>query len=432
MEELVPGDIVNIEAGDLVPADGRIVRAATLEIDESALTGESAPVPKQVDAVAADAALGDRVDMAFMNTQVTRGAGDDRRRPRPGWRPRSATSRACSSSTTAEETPLTKQLNTLTNQILIIAGVSLVDLDRPRACTADQPFQELFLTAVAFAVSAIPTGLPAVVTTILANGHADARRGRRDREAAPLGRDARLDVRDQLRQDRHPDAQPDDRRPDGRSSAGATRSPARATRPTGQITGTPATSRGPARAVPAADGAVRRRRGQGRRARRRPDRGRAGRARRQGRRRSGADPRAVPAHRRGAVRRGLQADGHVPRDEGRRRARTSSAATSRARRTSSWPAPTTGDDGTGGQVPVDRRPATSTWPRTSGSGRQGLRVMATGQQDFDPATFDPTPPTCCRSSATSRCWRSSASSIRRGRRRRPRSPSPMRPASRSG
>ena len=75
MEELVPGDIVNIEAGDLVPADGAHPAAATLEIDESALTGESVPVPKQVEAVAADAALGDRVDMAFMNTQVTRGAG---------------------------------------------------------------------------------------------------------------------------------------------------------------------------------------------------------------------------------------------------------------------------------------------------------------------------------------------------------------------
>ena len=74
MEDIVPGDVVNIEAGDLVPADGRIVRAATLEIDESALTGESAPVPKSIDAVEADAALGDRVDMAFMNTQVTRGA----------------------------------------------------------------------------------------------------------------------------------------------------------------------------------------------------------------------------------------------------------------------------------------------------------------------------------------------------------------------
>ena len=75
MGELVPGDVVNIEAGDLVPADGRIITAATLEIDESALTGESVPVPKQVEAVAADAALGDRIDMVFMNTQVTRGAG---------------------------------------------------------------------------------------------------------------------------------------------------------------------------------------------------------------------------------------------------------------------------------------------------------------------------------------------------------------------
>jgi Ca2+-transporting ATPase len=51
MEELVPGDVVMVEAGDLVPADGRIIRAATLEIDESALTGESVPVPKQVEAV---------------------------------------------------------------------------------------------------------------------------------------------------------------------------------------------------------------------------------------------------------------------------------------------------------------------------------------------------------------------------------------------
>ena len=75
MDQLVPGDIVNIEAGDLVPADARILTAATLEIDESALTGESVPTPKQVDGVAADAALGDRVDMAFMNCQVTRGAG---------------------------------------------------------------------------------------------------------------------------------------------------------------------------------------------------------------------------------------------------------------------------------------------------------------------------------------------------------------------
>jgi Ca2+-transporting ATPase len=168
MAEVVPGDVVMIEAGDLVPADGRIIRAATLEIDESALTGESAPVPKQVEAVAPDAALGDRVDMAFMNTQVTRGAGT-----------LVVTSTGMGTEVghisdmlqgqVAEQTPLTKQLNGLTNQILVIAGVALagsIGLGLLRG----QDFQILFLTAVAFSVSAIPTGLPAVVTTILSAG----------------------------------------------------------------------------------------------------------------------------------------------------------------------------------------------------------------------------------------------------------------------
>ncbi len=168
MEELVPGDIVNIEAGDLVPADGRIIRAATLEIDESALTGESAPVPKQVDEVAADAALGDRVDLAFMNTQVTRGAG-------------TIVAIATGMSTEVghisgmlsvekdEKSPLTVQLEKLTTQLLLIAGVALIasiliGLGRGVA------LETLFLTAVAFSVSAIPSELPAVVTAILSKG----------------------------------------------------------------------------------------------------------------------------------------------------------------------------------------------------------------------------------------------------------------------
>ena len=124
MADIVPGDVVMIEAGDLVPADGRIVRAATLEIDESALTGESAPVPKQVDAVAADAALGDRVDMAFMNTQVTRGAGT-LVVTSTGMGTEVGHISDMLQAQTAEETPLTKQLNSLTNQILIIAGIAL-------------------------------------------------------------------------------------------------------------------------------------------------------------------------------------------------------------------------------------------------------------------------------------------------------------------
>ena len=76
-EQLVPGDIVAIEAGDVVPADGRLLKAATLEVAESALTGESMPVAKGVETVTqTDAPLGDRTDMVYMNTNVTRGAGE--------------------------------------------------------------------------------------------------------------------------------------------------------------------------------------------------------------------------------------------------------------------------------------------------------------------------------------------------------------------
>ena len=76
-EEVVPGDIVTFEAGDKVPADGRLIVAATLEIEEAALTGESTPVLKSVDPVPGeDVPLGDRLDMAYMNSTVTRGRGE--------------------------------------------------------------------------------------------------------------------------------------------------------------------------------------------------------------------------------------------------------------------------------------------------------------------------------------------------------------------
>ncbi len=168
MEDLVPGDIVMVEAGDLVPADGRLVRAATLEIDEAALTGESAPVPKQLEAVAAGAPLGDRIDMAFMNTQVTRGAGT-LLVTSTGMATEVGHISDMLQGESAEATPLTRQLNSLTNQILVIAGVSLI-ISIGLGLWRGQPFDELFLTAVAFAVAAIPTGLPAVVTTILSAG----------------------------------------------------------------------------------------------------------------------------------------------------------------------------------------------------------------------------------------------------------------------
>ncbi len=168
MEDIVPGDIVNIEAGDLVPADGRVLTSATLEIDESALTGESLPVPKQTAPVAADSALGDRVDLAFMNTQVTRGSGT-MVVTGTGMTTEVGHISGMLQASTQEETPLTKQLNKLTNQILIIAGLALA-ASIGIGLWRNTPFDELFLTAIAFSVSAIPTGLPAVVTAVLSSG----------------------------------------------------------------------------------------------------------------------------------------------------------------------------------------------------------------------------------------------------------------------
>ena len=168
MEEVVGGDIIAIEAGDLVPADGRILTAATLEIDESALTGESSPVPKQTAAVAADAALGDRLDMAFMNTQVTRGSGT-MVATAIGMATQVGHISGMLETANDEKTPLTVQLENLTKQLLIIAGLALV-ASIVIGLARDVAFETLFLTAVAFSVSAIPSELPAVVTAILSKG----------------------------------------------------------------------------------------------------------------------------------------------------------------------------------------------------------------------------------------------------------------------
>ena len=169
MEQLVPGRHRQHRGRRPGPGRRRILTAATLEIDESALTGESVPVPKQVDAVAADAGARRPGRPGLHEHPGHARRGHDPRRPPPAWRPRSATSAACSRSTKDEETPLTRQLNALTNQILVIAGVALL-VSIGIGLWRNTPFDKLFLTAIAFAVSAIPTGLPAVVTAILSRG----------------------------------------------------------------------------------------------------------------------------------------------------------------------------------------------------------------------------------------------------------------------
>ena len=168
-EELVPGDIVGFEAGDKVPADGRVLVAATLEIEEAGLTGESTPVAKSIDPVpGTDVPLGDRVDMAYMNSQVTRGRGE-MVVTATGMASEVGHISAMLSGVEQEKTPLTKQLDQITVLITIMAAAALV-LIIVLGLVRGEDFDTLFLVGISLAVAAIPTGLPAVVTMLLSGG----------------------------------------------------------------------------------------------------------------------------------------------------------------------------------------------------------------------------------------------------------------------
>ena len=176
-EELVPGDIVGFEAGDKVPADGRILVAATLEIEEAGLTGESTPVAKSLDPVSGeDVPLGDRVDMAYMNSQVTRGRGE-MVVTATGMSSEVGHISGMLSGVEQEKSPLTKQLDQLTVIITIMAAGALA-LIIILGLARGEDFDSLFLTGITLAIAAIPTGLPAVVTMLLSVGTQDlAKRG---------------------------------------------------------------------------------------------------------------------------------------------------------------------------------------------------------------------------------------------------------------
>ena len=169
-EELVPGDIVGFEAGDKVPADGRILVAATLEIEEAGLTGESTPVRQESStrSPATDVPLGDRIDMAYMNSQVTRGRGE-MVVTATGMSSEVGHISGMLSGVEQEKTPLTKQLDQLTVIITIMAAAALV-LIIILGLARGEDFDSLFLIGITLAIAAIPTGLPAVVTMLLSVG----------------------------------------------------------------------------------------------------------------------------------------------------------------------------------------------------------------------------------------------------------------------
>ena len=168
-EGVVPGDIVLVEAGNRVPADGRLLLAATLEIEEGALTGESVPVEKNTEKIGdADVALGDRHCLAFMNSSVTRGRGE-MIVTATGMDTEVGHIAELLNKTEADKTPLQKQLDRLTIIIASIAGVAFVVM-LAVGLRDGQPFDELFIAGVSLAIAAIPCGLPAVVTTLYSMG----------------------------------------------------------------------------------------------------------------------------------------------------------------------------------------------------------------------------------------------------------------------
>ncbi len=170
---LVPGDIVLLAAGDQVPADGRIIAAATLQIDESALTGESVPVAKDPGTLPGGRELGpgDQSNIAFMNTPVTHGSGTMIVTAIGGDTQVGRIAHMLST-TKEEETPLTRQLDRMTLWIAAVAGVTMVVMFALGA-RRGEPLDTLFITAVALAIAAVPEALPTVVQVILSMGAVD-------------------------------------------------------------------------------------------------------------------------------------------------------------------------------------------------------------------------------------------------------------------
>ena len=175
-EEVVPGDVLLVLEGERVAADGRVVSEHGLEVDESALTGESLPVAKSPDAVAEDAPLAERASMAYAGCAVTRGRG------RivvcaTGEQTELGQIERLAAGAKPPPTPLTRRLSRLARQ-MVIAGVAITAILSVAMVVQGTALHEAFLVGVAVAVAAVPEGLAATVTAALALGaRAMAKRG---------------------------------------------------------------------------------------------------------------------------------------------------------------------------------------------------------------------------------------------------------------
>ena len=177
-DELVPGDVVVLEAGDAVPADGRIIENASLKIEEAALTGESVPVNKMIDALNLvgeneDIPLGDRKNMCYMGSTVVYGRGKAVI-TETGMDTEMGKIAGALAATQDEQTPLQKKLDSLGKTLsFLVLGICVFIFAFNLLMAGDfhlNAILETFMVAVSLAVAAIPEGLATVVTVVLSIG----------------------------------------------------------------------------------------------------------------------------------------------------------------------------------------------------------------------------------------------------------------------
>ncbi len=167
--ELVPGDVVKLETGDLVPADGRLLESVNLKIQEAALTGESDAVTKHVEPLKGDhMPLGDRINMVYMGTVVTYGRGTAVITG-TGMQTELGNIADLIQSVEEEQTPLQRRLDHL-GKVLAVAALLIIALVIVLGLLRGEALSDLFLVGISMAVAAVPEGLPAVVAITLALG----------------------------------------------------------------------------------------------------------------------------------------------------------------------------------------------------------------------------------------------------------------------
>ncbi len=167
--EIVPGDIILLESGDIVPADGRIIEAASLKIDEASLTGESLAVEKTTDIMKKEAKIADQKNMAFMSSIVAYGKGKIIATA-TGMETELGKIAKSLESTKSSKTPLQYKFEQMAKQIGIAVIILVAIVFATGLFKGGTPVDELFIFALSLAVAAVPSSLPAIVTIGLSLG----------------------------------------------------------------------------------------------------------------------------------------------------------------------------------------------------------------------------------------------------------------------